>query len=365
MRIRLVATFAALLLAAGAGAAAGSSPFPSPEVSCPVGTFPVLARKTGTPTLRSAAKGRGMAFGAAVDLEALRNEQAYRDVLAREFSMLVPENELKMRNTRPAQEVFDFCDADQVVGFAQANGLKVRGTPLVWHRSLPAWLVEGTWTRDELVAILRDHVTTTVTHYKGVVSQWDVVNEPVSDDGTGLRHSIWYDVIGPEYIDLAFEFAHEADPAAKLFVNEYGAEQAGTRHSTLLALMRSLRARGVPVDGVGLQSHVSGSGPGRVAVREAMAPFASLGLLVAVTEADVGADPNRLRTDRRAALATQANAWHGLLDGCLDTMRACTTFMAWGFTDAHTWRAAEEPLPFDASYAPKPAYDSLLLRLLW
>jgi endo-1,4-beta-xylanase len=279
--------------------------------------------------------------------------------------MLVPENELKMRNTRPTREVFDFCDADQIVGFAQANGLKVRGTPLIWHRSLPAWLLDRTWTRYELIAILRDHVTATVTHYKGVVSQWDVVNEPVSDDGRELRRSIWYDLIGPEYIELALRFAHQADPDAQLFVNEYGAEETGTRHSTLLALMRSLKERGVPVHGVGLQSHVSGKGPGRTAVREAMAPFTALGLQVAVTEADVGADPERLRTDRRGALNDQADGWHGLLDGCLDTMHHCRTFVAWGFTDGHTWREAEEPLPFDAAYAPKPAYDRLMLRLLW
>jgi endo-1,4-beta-xylanase len=270
-----------------------------------------------------------------------------------------------MRNTRPAREVFDFCDADQVVGFAQANGLAVRGTPLVWHRSLPTWLTDGTWTRDELLTILHDHVVTTVTHFKGVVKQWDVVNEPLSDGGSELRRNIWHEVIGPEYIELALRWAHEADPDALLFVNDYGTEHLGTRNSTLLSLVRSLKERHVPIHGVGFQSHTSGAGPGRAGLRDAMAGFAALGLQTAVTEADIGVDPAALRADRAAALNAHAAAWHALLDGCLDTMRSCLTFVAWGFTDAHSWRAAEEPLPFDATYAPKPAYNVLLLRLLW
>jgi endo-1,4-beta-xylanase len=364
MRIRPSAMLGALLLALCAGAAGAADIGTTPAVTCPVTALPVL-RGPNRPTLGSAAAARGVTFGAAVNLDALRNEQSYRDTLAREFTMLVPENELKMRTTRPAREVFDFCGADQIVAFAQANNLKVRMTPLVWHRSLPAWLTEGTWTRDELVAILHEHVTTTVAHFKGVVKQWDVVNEPLSDAGSELRHSIWYDGIGPEYVELALRWAHEADPDALLFLNDYGTERTGTRNSTLLSLVSSLRQRGVPLDGVGFQTHTSGAGPGRAGLRSAMAGFAQLGLQVAVTEADIGVDPVALRTDRRAALSAQADAWHGLLDGCLDTMHSCLTFVAWGFTDAHSWRAVEEPLPFDASYTPKPAYDRLMLRLLW
>ena len=121
---------------------------------------------------------------------------------------------------------------------------------------LPAWLTEGTWTRDELIAIIREHITTVVGHYRGRVAAWDVVNEGVGDDGS-LRDTIWLRGIGPEYIDMAFRWAHEADPDALLFYNDYAGEGLGTKSDAIYALVQGLLERGVPINGVGLQMHVS------------------------------------------------------------------------------------------------------------
>ena len=175
---------------------------------------------TPTPSLRSLAQARGIAIGAAVGPQYLRDEPAYAETLGREFSMLTPENAMKFGLVHPDRDRYDFTDADYIVDFAEAHGMQVRGHNLVWHFQLPTWLTEGTWTRDELIAILHEHITTVVGHYRGRVAAWDVVNEAVGDDGS-LRDTIWLRGIGPEYVDMAFRWAHEADPDALLFYNDY------------------------------------------------------------------------------------------------------------------------------------------------
>ena len=170
--------------------------------------------------------------------------------------MLTPENAMKFGLVHPEPDRYDFADADYIVGFAEAHGMQVRGHNLVWHFQLPTWLTEGTWTRDELIDILHQHITTVVGHYRGRVAAWDVVNEAIADDGS-LRDTIWLRGIGPEYIDMAFRWAHEADPDALLFYNDYAGEGLGAKSDAIYALVQGLLERGVPINGVGLQMHVS------------------------------------------------------------------------------------------------------------
>ena len=310
-------------------------------------------------SLRSLAQGRGVQIGAAVAGEPLRKEALYAQTLGREFSMLTPENVMKFE-PRPSPDRYDFADADALVAFAKANAMQVRGHTLVWHEILPRWLTERHFTRDELMAILRRHILTVVGRYRGRVAAWDVVNEAVTDGGS-LRDTIWLKGIGPDYIDLAFRWAHEADPQARLFYNDYGGEGLGRKSDAIYDLVQSLQKRGVPIHGVGLQMHIRLESPPPLRDLAAnMNRLAALGLQVHITEMDV-------RLKGRAteeALAAQARVYRDTLGVCLSAQN-CKAFVLWGFTDRHSWIPQFFPgwgaaLIFDESYRPKPAYTALI-----
>jgi endo-1,4-beta-xylanase len=334
-------------------------------LSCTSASSPIPdARPTVTPapSLRALAHERGIGIGAAVSAGPLRREPLYGETLAREFSMLTTENAAKFGPVHPEPDRYDFADADFIVGFAEAHDMQVRGHTLVWHNQLPAWLTDGTWTRDELIDILREHVTTVVGHYRGRVAAWDVVNEAVADDGS-LRDTIWRRGIGPEYIDMAFRWAHEADPDALLFCNDYAGEDLGPKSDAVHALVQGLLERGVPINGVGLQMHVSlrwPPDPEDVAAN--MARLGALGLQVHVTEMDVRIQDGVGTTEER--LAAQADIYRDMMDVCLESS-ACKAFVTWGFTDRHSWIPQhtghpDAPLLFDESYRPKPAYHAIM-----
>ena len=317
---------------------------------------------TPAPSLRALAQARGIAIGAAVGPQYLRDEPAYAETLGREFSMLTPENVMKFGLVHPQPDRYDFADADFIVDFAEAHDMQVRGHNLVWHFQLPTWLTEGTWTRDELIDILREHITTVVGHYRGRVAAWDVVNEAVGDDGS-LRDSIWLRGIGPDYVDMAFRWAHEADPDAMLFYNDYAGEGLGTKSDAIYALVQGLLERGVPIDGVGLQMHVSlrwSPRPQDVAAN--MERLGALGLQVHITEMDVAIQGAPGSVEER--LAAQANVYRDMMDVCLNSS-ACKAFVTWGLTDRHSWVPLftgnpDAPLLFDESYRPKPAYYAIM-----
>lgn len=314
------------------------------------------------PTLRSLAQARHFYIGSTVNVKALSDEPVYSATLAHEFNMVTPEVSMKFSETEPQRDVYTFAKADSIVAFAQAHQMQARGHNLVWYTDLPAWLTNGNFTRDELITILRDHIMTEVTRYSGQVNIWDVVNEAVGDDGT-LRDSIWLRGIGPDYIDMAFQWAHEANPQARLFYNDYGGEGLGRKSDAIYALVKGLLARGVPLDGVGLQMHISlDSYPNPQDVLANMQRLTALGLEVQITEMDV-----KTQDDARpmqAKMTAEAQLYGEMLQTCLSVTR-CTAFVMWGFTDAHSWIPAytghpDYPLIFDASYHPKPAYYSLM-----
>lgn len=181
-------------------------------------SLPSLVASQPTPlvptvTLRSVAEARGIHIGAAVDARALERESVYAETLAREFNMVTPEYVMKFEPLRPERGRYDFRAADALVAFAEANGMKVRGGPLVWGQRIPAWVTGGNFTRDELIAILREHILAVVGRYRGRVVAWDVVAEAIRRDTGALRDTFWLRRIGPEHIAMAFRWAHEADPA--------------------------------------------------------------------------------------------------------------------------------------------------------
>lgn len=312
--------------------------------------------------LRALADRAGIAIGTAVDAHALARRNGYRTELAREFSSVTPENVMKWEVTEPARGRFEFEQADALVDFARANRMRVRGHTLVWHVQNPPWLRQGRFSRDEMIALLRRHIHAVVGRYRGRVAAWDVVNEPLADSGR-LRESLWYRRIGADYVGLAFQFAHEADPEAVLYVNEIGAEGGGRKSDALYEMVRELRRRGAPVGGVGFESHLSLDGVSP-SFRANMHRFAALGVEVAVTEADVRV---RLPASPRE-LEVQGDIYADAMRDCL-AVPACRSFTVWGFTDRHSWIPSNQTgygaaTLLDSDLEPKPAYRAVRRALI-
>lgn len=334
---------------------ASAPPTPvGPATPPPAGPSPAasLLADTRTPSL-----GRGpVATGSAVSLSHIADAR-YRDTFLSNFNSLTPENEMKMERLQPHRGRFDFREADAMVAFAQAHGKQIHGHTLIWHGQDPYWLTHGHFSRTELIDIMRTHIQTVMRHFQGAVGEWDVVNEPFAPDGS-LRSSLWSRGIGPDYIELALRFAREADPSARLFINEIGADTANAKSNALLALVTRLRVTGVPLDGVGFQMHTElGDAPGETALADNLARFETLGLREQITEMDVATNGSAASPEARAS--GQARAFGDAATACAH-VAACERFTVWGVTDLYSWRgAAAAPLLFDSDYAAKPALGAV------
>jgi endo-1,4-beta-xylanase len=301
-------------------------------------------------------------IGTAVDVTALTDDAAYRRTTAREFDSVTAENVMKWESVEPQRGTYDWSKADDLVSFARAHGQAVRGHTLVWHNQLPGWLTsgvaDGSIDATQLRAILHDHITTEVKHFKGKIYQWDVVNEVFNDDGS-LRDSIWLQQLGPSYIADAFRWAHAAEPKAKLFLNDYNVEGINAKSTAYYELAGRLRAEGVPVQGFGIQGHlgIQYGFPGDVA--DNVARFAGLGMQTAFTEVDV----RMVLPADAEKLARQADYFRGLLDACLST-RSCKSFTVWGYTDKYSWvpgvfTGQGAATLMDENFVTKPAYAAV------
>lgn len=322
--------------------------------------------KPSDSSLRKLADRRHVLIGTAVDTTALAEDSVYRATTAREFSSVTAENVMKWEVVEPERGRYDWSQADELVRFARAHGQQVRGHTLLWHNQLPAWLTDGvadgSLDATELRGILRDHITAEVTHFRGKIYQWDVVNEVFNEDGT-LRDSLWLQQLGPSYIADAFRWAHRADPKAKLFMNDYNVEGVNAKSTAYYELAKKLRAEGVPVQGMGVQAHLDIQYGFPADLADNLARFDRLGLRTAITEADV-----RMYTPSdEAKLTRQASDYRALLAACLAT-RGCTSFTVWGFTDKYSWvpgtfEGEGEANILDADFGRKPAYEALRAEL--
>ncbi len=322
-------------------------------------------------SLRSLAKQRGILMGTAASSRALRTDYAYREMLAQEFNLITTENELNLGSLSPRPEAYDFGPAEELVDFAQANDMQVRGHALLWHKSNPEWLKETNFNRHQALDLLHKHIFTVMAHFYGEIATWDVVNEPVVDNG-GLRDSFWMHTIGPDYIEYAFRWAHQADPQARLFVNEYSIEGINQKSDNLYELVRVLLERGVPLHGVGLQMHLAidessdfAKPPTVQELEENLRRFSDLGLETHITEMDVQIQGMTCPMEER--LERQARVYEDVLTVALRNPQL-KAFILWGFSDRYSWVPKttgneDAPLPFDEYYRPKPAYDALYRAL--
>ena len=282
------------------------------------------------------------------------------------FNICVAENEMKPDALQPNQGQFEFYNADKLVELAQANNMRVRGHTLVWYQQNPGWLSsdgkknDKNWTREQALEIMKNHITTVMKHFKGKVYEWDVVNEMLDDDqsivrtnpdGYNLRSNVWYKAIGEDYVDSALVYAHRADPDAKLYINEYGVEMYGSaKTEAYFNLAKRLLKSGIPLDGVGLQCHLSVGELNEKKFDANVARYAELGINCIVTELDMSIkdfnDPDHYNR--------QALEYYKIVK----TMLKYDHFphlIIWGVTDDLSWRGGE-PLLFDSSVTKKPAY---------
>jgi endo-1,4-beta-xylanase len=400
--------------------------------------FGVTARSADTSTLKDAYKdhfyvgaaiNRTIATGTAVRADNVNRtmEQVDKDIalVKEQFNQIAPENDLKWALIHPREgaDGYNFGPADAFVNFGLSNHMYIVGHTLVWHSQTPNWVFAGTnlppgmtnapstatgittnaagtnapgargfgrgpgggfgrggftgprASREELLQRMRDHIHTVVGRYKGKIKAWDVVNEAIADGGTNiLRNSLWLEIIGPDFIAKAFEYAHEADPDAILRYNDYGLENPSKRRK-LIALIKSLQEQKVPVHAIGTQTHVSVSSPSFEAMDQALTEIETLGLPIHITELDVNsaqggqrstsADIANNTATTQGGLVDEANqrqakAYAGIFRAFVKHKQSVKVVTFWGVNDAVSWRAQGRPLLFDGSDQPKAAFDAVI-----
>jgi endo-1,4-beta-xylanase len=305
--------------------------------------FPGTARAAAT--LGASAAERGRYFGAAVGTYKF-SDGTYMSVLNREFNSLVAENEMKWDATEPQRGVFNYSGGDRIVSHARANGMSVRGHTLLWHAQQPGW-AQGLSGGDLRNAAI-NHVTQVAAHFRGQIHSWDVVNEAFADGGSGGRRDSNLQRTGNDWIEAAFRAARAADPGAKLCYNDYNTDGINAKSTGIYNMVRDFKARGVPIDCVGLQSHLGTTIDSTYQAN--IQRFADLGVDVQITELDVQQGSN------------QANIFATVTRACLAVPR-CTGITVWGIRDTDSWRTGANPLLFDGSGNKKPAYTSVLNAL--
>jgi endo-1,4-beta-xylanase len=310
-------------------------------------------------SLREIADERGVLVGTAVAAGPLRDLESYRAVIAREFNSVTPENQAKWAAIEPARGAADFGPLDDLVEFAAAHDLKVRGHTLVWGQAgangVPDW-VAAIRDPDALRTAVSEHIRTEVARYRGRIDRWDVVNEPLESHGAALDPNLFLRVLGPDYIDMAFAAAHAADPQARLWLNENVFERLTAKSDALVQLVARLVGAGVPITGVGLQAHfLSGRPPAPGVIEKLVRRLRAVGVEVAITELD-------LPVPARRGAVSQPAGYAQVVAECLRA--GCREITVWGVNDAVTWldaflrRAHTDPLLFDAADRPKPAYGA-------
>ncbi len=345
------------------------------------------SKDNGPKTLKAAFK-HDFLIGVAINRSQF-SEQDPRGtpIIKAQFNSISPENILKWESVHPRPDQYDFAGPDQYVRFGESNNMYIIGHTLVWHSQTPRWVFQDDHgnpaTRELLLTRLHDHIATVVGRYKGRIKGWDVVNEALNEDGS-LRNSPWRKIIGDDYIEKAFQFAHEADPQAQLHYNDYSLENEPKRKGAI-ALIKKLKGEGIPINCVGLQDHVKMDWPTPAQLDETISDFAKLGVKVMITELDVDVVP-RTQRNRSADVAANAQRTGGtdtFTNGLPETMQiklaqryaelfgvyvkhradiSRVTF--WGVTDGDSWLNSSGrvnyPLLFDRAGQPKPAFQAVM-----
>lgn len=316
-------------------------------------------------TLREAAEAAGVFIGAAVNDPAFRDDGTFRDVLAREFDYVTHENVAKWGPLAPSSNSYDWGPVDAVIDFAEDSDQEVKFHTHIWHRQYPSWIDES-MSPDQLRSAMKSHIEATMNRYQGRIRAWDVVNEAVDvESPSGYTESVFYDVLGPSYIEDAFRYAREADPDVELIYNEVGIERMGPKSDFTYTMIKDLLEKGVPIDGIGFQSHISTHRyPSESDLRENLRRFAELGLTVNISEVD--ARTKLLPGDQETRWHAQRIAFQQIVSACV-AEPACEAVTFWGLMDGYSWindEGEEDALLFDRDFMKKPAYQGVMAGLV-
>ena len=329
----------------------------------------------------------GVALNPSQFLEENTNSVA---IIKSQFNTITPENVLKWEPVHPKPDMFDFEPADRYVAFGEKYGMFIIGHTLVWHNQTPRWVFQddkgNPLDREALLHRMRDHIAKVVGRYKGKIAGWDVVNEAVDDNGN-LRNSPWRRIIGEDYVIKAYQFAHEADPNAELYYNDYDLEKEPKRNG-VIALVKKLQAAGIPIAAVGNQAHYKLDSPSTAQVDDAMTALSKLGVKVNITELDINVlpAPNQFSGAEVTQRFDPAKGLNPYTNGLPDEVQqklakryadlfriflkhrdSVTRVTFWGVTDRDSWLNSfpvrgrtNYPLLFDRQGHPKPAFDAVI-----
>ncbi|MDR0784593.1 MAG: endo-1,4-beta-xylanase [Treponema sp.] len=311
-------------------------------------------------------------IGAAVSVDDVDFSSEWAQLLMKHFSILVAGNEMKRDTVEPSEGKYNWGPADKIVDFAMNTGNRVRWHTLVWHSQNPDWLFKGAGaTKAGLDQRMKTYIQTVMRKYRGDVDSYDVVNEVLDENGK-LRNSEWLRIIGPEYINNAFRYAREADPKAQLVINDYNLASNPRKRQGMYDLVKDLKARGVPVDAIGMQMHIDIKNPSVSAIKETIELFASLGVKVLVTEMDMSiytSDTEPKKTVTPAILQEQATRYRAIFDVFKEEYQKknLDAVVIWGTSDNLSWKndfptpgRTDAPLLFDSKLKRKPAFDAIV-----
>lgn len=310
-------------------------------------------------------------IGAAISKKCIPN---YQSMIREHFNSLTPENEFKFIETQPLEGVFTLSETDAMVKFAMDGNQLIRGHVLIWHQQTPDWVFvdqKGEAASRELVlSRMKEHIQHIVSRYQGKVYCWDVVNEAIDDDDALLRDTKWLSTVGPDYIDHAFLYAHEADPSALLFYNDYN-DMVEVKHAKIYQLVKGMKERGIPIHGLGLQAHFSNFFPSVEDIRRSIEDFASLGLQLQITEMDLSVYQYQDNSKGRLQptedmLKLQAEKYQQIFEVYREYKDIIRGVTFWGIADDYTWlddypvkERKDWPLLFDEQKNPKPAFYAI------
>lgn len=385
MRYGTFACAVVALTACSASTKPSPSAAPTPVRSTSLGAAPAAA----LPSLAELFKDRFTMGAALNEAQILGTDTLGVSITTRHFNTISPENVLKWERVHPEPGKYAFALPDAYVAFGERNKMFIVGHTLVWHSQTPAWVFRDDKgepiARDAALARMKDHIMTVVGRYKGRIDGWDVVNEALNEDGT-LRQSPWRRAIGDDYIEQAFRFAHEADPAAQLYYNDYSLENPPKRAGAI-ALVKRLQAAGIPIAGIGMQGHFKMDWPTVGLEDSTITMFAALGVKIHITEVDVDILPPVTRStgadvSTRGAMTAASNPYAaGLPEERQQALakRYAELFAVfakhanvidrvtfWGVADGDSWLnnwpaqgRTSYPLLFDRKHAAKPAFDAI------
>ena len=305
-------------------------------------------------------------MGASINVSLLKNSSIYNGLVTKEFNSVTAENAMKFGALHPSENTYNWVDADYIVSYAISNNKRIHGHTLNWYKSLPSWVTAFSGDSIAWESLLKSHIQNVVAHFKGKVASWDVVNEYFNSDGT-VRNSIWVTKLGQDYIARCFQYAHQADPDALLFYNDFGQESSPAKRNAISNLINSFQTRGIPIQGIGMQFHINFNQP-EATIMAAINFAKGTGLKVHISELDIAVNVAKIQgLVFTSAMASQQAEMYRSVVKAYNSIPKSQQFgiTTWNVGDADSWipafqGAPDWPLPFDINYIRKPAYKAII-----